>query len=186
MCLYVEFSFSSFLFVWYLCVYNIPEVSSALDFPSWVSAFSQLVGLRVLCSAQSLGAPPHSFLFLPPWGRQPLTSASLVRPSLGLPVCLAVVSTLHRLKTLRPLWAVPVAPAPWKCWGPLLPPLSLGCCGWESALCGTMGWGRTEPAGPPRLHAQSFFFPRWAESGPRGSRPGRKFTDAGAPSTWSF
>lgn len=65
MCLYVEFSFSSFLFVWYLCVYNIPEVSSALDFPSWVSAFSQLVGLRVLCSAQSLGAPPHSFSSCP-------------------------------------------------------------------------------------------------------------------------
>lgn len=108
MCLYVEFSFSSFLFVWYLCVYNIPEVSSALDFPSWVSAFSQLVGLRVLCSAQSLGAPPHSFLFLPPWGRQPLTSASLVRPSLGLPVCLAVVSTLrilrHRGHCGRCLW----------------------------------------------------------------------------------
>lgn len=65
MCLYVEFSFSSFLFVWYLCVYNIPEESSALDFPSWVSAFSQLVGLRVLCSAQSLGAPPHSFSSCP-------------------------------------------------------------------------------------------------------------------------
>ena len=140
------FSSWSFIFVWCLCVYNVPEVSSALEFP----VMSVCASLQLLRFGGWGAASPFCF-------SSPVLAGSS-RPGSTLPTCLAVVSTL--LPGL-------VAPAPRKCSGSPFPdPCSGGWSRRSGSRGGEVGlsWRGLQGLG------SSPFLSQMRGHGPRGSR----------------
>lgn len=140
------FSSWSFIFVWCLCVYNVPEVSSALEFP----VMSVCTSLQLLRFG-GWGAASPFYLSSP-------VLAGSSHPGSTLPTCLAVVSTF------RPGL---VALASRKCSGSPFPGLCSG--GWSHCSGSRGGEMGLSPQSLQGL-ASSPFLSQMRGSGPRGSR----------------